>query len=266
MIDAHTHLNSPALFSNRKEYLLEFEKKWGTGLINVWADDDYNKNALVINREYNGDCFVKCTIWFSPHEILAGKIEYDNMDNKIKELKNLYLENKNHVVALWEIGIDTHFDDWVSLELQKKLFKKQCDLANELKLPLVIHSRDDFDSTMEVLQNYQDLKIYFHCRGYGPEEIKKLQYSQLKNYWIWFCGNITYPKAQNIKESLMMCDIKNILLETDAPYLSPQNLRWKTNYPANITYIYDFVAKMIGVSKDELIEKINNNFKTLYQN
>lgn len=265
MIDAHTHLNSPALFPNRKQNVLEFEKIGGTGLINVWADDEYNKNWLMISKEYSGSCFVKCTIWFSPHEVLANNITYDNIDNKFFELKKIYLENKNHIVAIWEIWIDTHFDAWATLELQKKLFKMQCELAKELNLPIVIHSRDDFDSTMEVLENFKELKIYFHCRWYGAEEIKKLKDYKLKNYWIWFSWNITYPKAINIRESLLACDIDSILIETDAPYLSPQVVRGGTNYPKNIKYIYEFVANELKLNVNELIQKVEINFNNLYK-
>ncbi len=265
MIDSHTHLNSPALFPNRKEHILDFEKNWGTGLINVWADENYNKNGLVISRKYHGNVFVKCTIGYSPHEILAKNIDDKNIENKFVELKKLYLENKDHIVAIWEIWIDTHFDNWDSLKLQKKLFKMQCELAKELNLPIIIHSRDDFDSTMEVLENFKELKIYFHCRWYGPDEIKKLQNYKLKNYWIWFSWNITYPKAWNIRESLLICDLDNILIETDAPYLSPQVVRGQTNYPKHIRYIYQFAANELKLNINELIQKVEKNFKTLYK-
>ncbi len=265
MIDAHTHLNSPALFLNRKKHILDFEKIWGTGLVNVWADEKYNQNGLIISKEYDGNVFVKCTIGYSPHEVLANKVSDDNIDNNIDKLKILYLENKNHIVAIWEIWIDTHFDSWSSLVLQKKLFKMQCELAKELWLPIVIHSRDDFDSTMEILEKFKELKIYFHCRWYGPDEIKKLKNCGLKNYRVGFCGNITYPKAQNIRDSLLACDIENILIETDAPYLSPQNLRGESNHPTNIKYTYEFISNEMKISTGNLKSKIENNFKKLYQ-
>jgi TatD DNase family protein len=137
-------------------------------------------------------------------------------------------------------------------------------LAKEFWLPIVIHSRDDFDTTMEVLENFKELKIYFHCRWYGPKEIEKVQ-NNFNNIWIGFCGNITYPKAQNIRDSLLACDIDNILVETDAPYLSPQNLRGETNSPANIMYTYKFISNEIKLDIDYLISKIENNFKKLYQ-
>lgn len=264
MIDAHTHLNSPILYARRKEYILEFKKKWGRAIVNAWADREYNDNGIQISNDYIWDVYVKCTIWLHPYEVVIWNVNEENIDNEINNLKKLYIDNKKQIVAIWEAGIDVHYDGDINLKLQKKLFKMQCELASELWLPIIIHSRNDFDSTMEVLKNYKNLKIYFHCRGYGPKEIDILK-KGFENIWIGFCGNISYPKAQNIRDSLMACDIKNILLETDAPYLSPQEIRGETNYPANVRYIYDFVSKELNVDKSILIEEIKQNFNSLYK-
>ncbi|HOQ79378.1 MAG TPA: TatD family hydrolase, partial [Candidatus Absconditabacterales bacterium] len=245
-IDSHTHLNSPTLFENRKKHILDFEKIGGQALVNIGADEEYNKNGITISKEYSGDSFIKCTVGLHPYEVVVGNINENNIEQKLNELEKLYLENKDHIVAIGEAGIDTHYEGDINLELQKELFKKQCDLAEKIQAPIIIHSRNDFDSTIEILQNYKKLKICFHCRGYGSEEIEKLKNYNLENYWIGFCGNVTYPKAQNIRDSLKICNLENILIETDAPYLSPQELRGQTNYPQNIQYIYDFIAKELN--------------------
>lgn len=265
MIDAHTHLNSPLLYPRWKDHVLVFQNNAWKAIINVWADAEYNKNWIQISRDYIWDIYMKCTVWFHPYEVVIWNITEKNIKDEINNLRNLYLENKEHIVAIWEAGIDIHYDWNINLELQKKLFQMQCELAKELKLPIVIHSRNDFDSTMDVLKEYKKLKIYFHCRWYGPKEIKKLKDFKQKNLWIWFCGNISYPKAQNIRDSLLACGIENILLETDAPYLSPQEFRWETNYPVNVKYIYDFTAKELNIDKPILAKNIELNFKNLYK-
>jgi len=264
-IDSHTHLNSPTLFENRKKHILDFEKIWWQALVNIWADEEYNKNGITISKEYSWDSFIKCTVWLHPYEVVVGNINENNIEQKLNELEKLYLENKDHIVAIWEAGIDTHYEWDINLELQKELFKKQCDLAEKIQAPIIIHSRNDFDSTIEILQNYKKLKICFHCRWYGSEEIEKLKNYNLENYWIWFCGNVTYPKAQNIRDSLKICNLENILIETDAPYLSPQELRWQTNYPQNIQYIYDFIAKELNIDTKNLKKQIKKNFYSLYK-
>ena len=88
----------------------------------------------------------------------------------------MYEENKEYIVAIGECGIDTYYpgsED--SLELQKKLFVAQCDLAKELDLPLMVHIRKNFASAFEILQKYRDLTVYIHCRSFNPEEVKRLQ-------------------------------------------------------------------------------------------
>ena len=266
MIDAHTHLNAPDLFLERQKHINDFEKIGGTKLVNVWADHEYNRNWLIISKTNHSNCLVNCTIGFHPYEIVIGNINENNIKKEIDTLKSMYLANKEYIIAIWEIGIDSHYNWDTNLVLQKQLFKMQCELAKELNLPVIIHSRDDFDSTMEVLENFRELKIYFHCRWYGPEEVKNLQNYKLKDYWIWFSGNVSYPKANNIRESLMICDIEKILIETDAPYLSPQKIRSKINAPVNIKYIYDFVSNTLKIDLHILKNQIEKNFDKLYYN
>ncbi|NOZ44886.1 MAG: TatD family deoxyribonuclease, partial [bacterium] len=131
------------------------------------------------------------------------------------------------------------------------------------KLPLVIHSRDAFEETMEVLISYTDLEIYFHCWGYDEAEIIKIQESFPK-LWIGFCGNISYKNAESLRRSLKQLDLKHLVLETDSPYLSPQVVRGERNQPANIRYIYSFVSKELGIAEDELAKRVNKNFLDLY--
>lgn len=271
-IDTHTHLNTEKLFKDWHKHIEDFEKIWWKILINAGADDEYNKNWIIIakehakkdiNNEINNKCIVKATIWFHPYEAICGNITSDNLENKIEELKKQYIENKEYIVAIWECGIDTHYEEDLNMELQKKLFTAQLELAKDFNLPIVIHSREDFETTIEILKKYKELKIYIHCRWYWPNEIKIVQ-DMFPKLRIWFDGNISYPKAQNIRDSLNSIDLDKILLETDAPYLTPQVKRWETNYPANVKYIYDFVDKQLDIKKDELSKIIEKNCKNLY--
>lgn len=179
-------------------------------------------------------------------------------------LKALYEKENTDIVAIGECGIDVHYPDGSeNIELQKELFRRQCSLARELRLPIVIHSRDDFASTLEVIREYRDQKIYFHCYGYGAEEIRTLQetFSQL---WVGFCGNLTYPKAENLREAIRVCKPENIVLETDAPYLSPQEVRGKTNEPAYVKHIYQYAAEFMKQPLTKFSQGIMENVKRLY--
>jgi TatD DNase family protein len=105
------------------------------------------------------------------------------MQQKMQDLKAMYSENKEYIVGIGETGIDLHYANTPEiLDLQKKLFQLHADLAQELNLPIIIHSRDAWHETLDVLKTYKDLTIYFHCRGYGPDEITYLQNTFPKLY------------------------------------------------------------------------------------
>lgn len=180
-------------------------------------------------------------------------------------LKDLCLANLQYVVAVGETGIDVHYPNGLeTLETQKQLFIQHCNLARELKLPLVVHSRDAFNETFEILKNYTDLTIYFHCRGYGPREFEILN-SKFEKLFVGFCGNVTYKKAEELRESLKIISLTQLLLETDAPYLTPQIVRGEDNHPANVKYIYDFVADFLKITPEALSQQIEANFHSVYK-
>lgn len=265
--DTHTHLNDEKLYANRRTHLLHFIDIWWKWLVNVWVDEKRNERAIEIARVANQekiDCRVKATIGYHPSEVCFGNITRENIDVKIDSLRTLYEENKEYIVAIGECGIDTHYPDGSdNIELQKELFRRQCEFAKEVWLPIVIHSRDDFASTLEVIEEFADQRIYFHCYGYGADEIKILR-GKMKRLWIGFCGNVTYPKAQPLRDALLACDMSNIVFETDAPYLSPQKVRWEMNEPAHVKYIYEFVSELKEIDLQELWEKITENVRALY--
>lgn len=223
--DSHTHLNQEQLFPKRKDLLASFIQAEGKGLVNAGANASYNEKGILIAQESQKlfpDCWVKCCLGFHPCDVeqLEGSPEA-----ALAQLKSQILAHREEVVAIGECGIDLHYDqEGTTLPLQRQIFESQCRLARELNLPIVIHSRDAFDQTFEILKAFSDLKIYFHCRGYGEAELQRL----LENFphlFIGFCGNISYPKAENLRISLKATPKEKILIETDAPYLSPQTFR-----------------------------------------
>ena len=277
LYDAHTHLNGAELYPQREHYLDQFVEAGGAGLINSWASDDYNlkwieiaKSALNVKRWTWDVCFVKATIGYHPDVCLHGEITEQNIQQKIAELKSLYEQNKDVIVAVGECGIDTYYP-WTeeTLPLQKKLFTMQCDLAKELGLPLMIHIRKDFEAGLEILKKYRDMTIHFHCRSFWPKEIETLHstlWTLNFKIFIWFCWNVTYKNAQNLRDSLHAVPLNQLLLETDAPWLSPQAVSGTINQPANVKYIYEFVAQELAISLDELAQQIGETMQKLYSN
>lgn len=263
--DFHTHLNSDQLYPDREKHLQDFVDVWGVWLVNIWVGHERNLRALEIAKKHSTSCKVWTTIWVHPGEIWYNHtIQHSSeIDDEIIRLEKLYKDNKEHIVALWEIGIDAHRDrDDKIQSLQVELFEKQCQLASTLELPVVIHSRDNIALTLEVLKRYSHLKIYLHCRGYTPENVQQT-YDSLPNLWIGFCGNLTYPKADLLRDSFQKCldlDIR-IVLETDAPYLAPQAIRWQQNTPASLRHLYDRVLEHYW---DHSISKQSSYFESLY--
>jgi len=174
-----------------------------------------------MTKEKYKDIFVSACVGLHPLEVCERG---ESALQDISFIKELYLSNKSYVVAWGECGLDYHYDVNLHKDVQKNAFAMQCDLAVELNLPIVIHSRDAWKDTWDIIKNYKDHKIYFHCWGYGADEIK-LARSVLNNLWVGFCGNITYPKSDYLRDALIAMDGGNILMETDAPYLSPQSKR-----------------------------------------
>ena len=263
IIDAHTHLNTDQLFWDYKKYLENFEKIWWKIVVNAWANNEYNEKWIQIDKETIKDfpkLTVKTAIWRHPCDIPHNE---SNFLPLLDELGNLYEENRDYIVAIWECGIDLHFSENPTVEVQQNAFKLQAELARKLNLPLMIHSRDGFRETMEVLKDFSDLKIYFHARGYGPDELEECE-KTFPNLRIGCTNVIEYPSAEKIRESVWHIKTAKILTETDAPFLPPQTMRGQQNEPAYVTYVYEKLCKISVIDQLELEKIIENNTKELY--
>lgn len=168
------------------------------------------------------------------------------------------------IVAVGECGIDLHYENAEkTLQTQQAVLAEHGRLAMGYGLPMVVHSRDAFVETMDVLMEFPDLTVYMHCWGYGPEEVEEFL-KRCPHGYIGFCGNITYPKADQLRASLQVVPMDRLVLETDAPYLTPQTVRGQKNRPALITHTYDFVAAELDMEADILKRQVTKNFYRLY--
>lgn len=246
--------------------------------MNFWASESYNIQGIEIAKEVERskikderykNIVVKATLGWHPLECVDGTILAEDIPARMKQLRDLYSENKEHIVAIGETWIDVHYPNGPeTLETQKKLFIEHCKLAKELNLPLVVHSRDAFQETMQILRHFPRMTVYFHCRGYWPQEIEALRRmgeSKWRNLFIWFCGNITYKKADDLRESIKLVPLDQLLLETDAPYLTPQEVRGETNQPAYVKYIYQYVAALDDIPLAGIEDQLEKNFVELYR-
>jgi TatD DNase family protein len=277
LIDAHTHLNSDELFPSWKEHLQSFIDVWWTALLNVWVDQERNRRWLLIAQQsvafFGDQCLVKATLWWHPSLVSYWTIRsQEHIEIFIKQLEEDLKAHSNYVVAIGECGIDAHYPGWWKehLQLQQTLFYEQAALAVKYALPVVIHSRDAFPETIEVLQAFPDLPVYMHCWWYGVHELEQL----IKTFHllrVWFCGNTTYPKAIALRESLdflvhhdnFLQNTCWLLLETDAPWLTVQEKRGQLNRPSYIPSLYSFVAQHLWWTIEQLTQRIEHDFTRL---
>ncbi len=267
MFDTHTHLNDDKLFPDRQKHMQDFINVGWNGLVNIAVNAERAERAVHIARTAVSqfpDTIVLASVGIHPSEACFGEVTSSNLEDTIATMKKIYYNNTDIICAIGECGIDMHYP-WsiASIEVQKDLLARQCQFAQETWLPVVIHSRDGFQETIDVLQKFPWLKMVFHCFWYGKTEVEYLL-THFPNIYFWFDGNISYPKAEALREACLITPLEKILLETDAPYLAPQWLRWTTNTPTNVKFVYEFVAQLKWIEYSECEKKIDENVKEFY--
>ncbi|MDQ5817777.1 MAG: TatD family hydrolase, partial [Actinomycetota bacterium] len=156
------------------------------------------------------------------------------------------------------VGLD-YYRGYSSGEVQKALFEDVISLANDTRLPLVIHSRHAFADTMALLGSARVL-VVLHCFEGGDREVRE---ARERGYYIGIAGNITYKNSETARV-LRLIDHERLLLETDAPYLSPQPVRGKKNAPKNVIHTARFVAERLGLEEDELATLTTRNARNFF--
>lgn len=157
--------------------------------------------------------------------------------------------------AIGECGFDRHWN-YGTIEKQRELFLREIELSKELDLALIVHSRDADEDLISLLSHFGERTI-MHSFSSGVDTAKKLLD---RNVYLSFSGNVTYKANQHIRESAEFCPLDRILFETDAPYLSPVPMRGRPNTPQYTEYTLEFLSKIKGVDKEELRERVKENF------
>src|ERR671914_2792740 len=162
------------------------------------------------------------------------------------------------VVALGEVGLD-YYRGYTSSGAQQALFEDVISLANDTRLPLVIHSRASFADTLALLGSAR-VPVVLHCFEGGDREVRE---ARERGYYVGLAGNVTYRDSETAGV-LRLMDEERLLVETDAPYLSPHPVRGKTNVPGNVVHVASFVAERLGVEDEELATLTTRNARNLF--
>lgn len=249
MIDTHCHIND-TMFNGETEqiinnYLLNGIEK----VICVGCCLQSSKTAIELSKNYQS---VYCAVGVHPSDC-------NSYDEQV--LENFLKAKNNKLVAIGEIGLDYYYGKQ-DKEKQKQVFDSQIKLAKKYNLPIIIHCRDAYQDTLEILKNNQPLnKVVMHCYSGSLEYANELLKMGIK---FSFTGTVTYKNAKNVQNVALNLPLDSFFFETDSPYLSPNPYRGKRNEPANVKEIYKFVADLRGISIQEMELIADTNAKKFF--
>lgn len=260
LIDTHAHLNFPDYKRDLDEVINRSVRNGVTKIICVSSNIGDSQKAIEIAQKYPG-------VVYAAVGIHPQKTDLANNDSPKEQIKKLAKSAKQkEVVAIGECGLDYSSippgEAERSKEEQFSLFKSQLELAQKLKLPVIIHSRKALNDVFSIIN--QQLAIsnlcgVFHCYSGGKSDIKRVK--EL-GFYFGVDGNLTYDAGlQNVVREIA---IEKVVLETDAPFLSPEPFRGLRNTPENVKIIAEFLAKLKGENLERVVQVTTQNAKRLF--
>ncbi len=257
LIDSHCHIDGEQFDEDRDSVIQNALKAGVKAMLNVGTgspkEDSFEKTVELAEK----NTCVYASVGIHPHDA----IEYS--DSVEQRLINLTKSNEK-VIAWGEIGLDFYYDHSPH-EVQIEVFRKQIQVARDLKLPIIIHSRDANKETIEILTeecSHEDFRGgIMHCFGGTPEMATELMGI---GFLISFAGNVTFKKAENLRDAARVVPLEKLLVETDCPYLTPVPYRGKRNEPARIVETARFLAEFYGIEFEILAEQTTQNFTDFF--
>jgi TatD DNase family protein len=238
MIDTHCHLTDPRLASQLEDVLSRGRAAGVTRFITIGTGLADDEAAIALCR---GRPDVRCAIGVHPnysHEAAVSDLP------RLREL-----QRDPSVLALGEMGLDYHHH-FAPIAQQYRIFEPQLQLATELSRPVVIHCREATDDCLAVMRQFPSIRAVFHCFTGSPDEARKILDA---GHWLGFTGAITFKKNDALRKAVALTPPDRMLVETDAPYLTPEPHRaQKTNEPAMVVHVAATVARVKGMSVEEV--------------
>ena len=250
IIDTHAHYDHKQFDEDRNELLENLPSKGIEYVINVGSDMKSTAASVKLAEKYT---HIYTSVGVHPH-YASVFIDTTNLDS----LRDLAKSNK--VVAYGEIGLD-FFHNFSPPDMQREWFKKQLDLACELGMPVIIHSRDANDEVFGIIKSSPARKGVIH--SFSGNAALAIRYIEL-GFHIGIGGVVTFKKADVLKEVCKQIPISKMLLETDCPYLAPHPYRGKRNDSTKLTLVAQEIADIKGVSAEEVCAATTKNAKNLF--
>ena len=251
LVDSHAHLQWASFDRDREEAVSRAREVGVKYIVNIGFDVDGSRKAVELAELCEG---LYATVGIHPHN--ASQFN----DDVLEELRTLSGHTK--VVAIGEIGLD-YYRNLSPRTAQKKAFEAQLGLAEELGLPVVVHDRDAHRDVLETLSRFEGrVEGVMHCFSGSRELAERYLRS---DFYISFAGPVTFPNARRLQAIAKWTNLDKILLETDSPWLAPHEKRGKRNEPAFLPFTAEKIAKLKGISVDELGEATTRNAKEIFQ-
>lgn len=253
LIDTHCHLTDEKITDVKKT--IEEARDAGVEMMFVQPTDIEDSKRVVAVAEQEG---LYAVVGVQP-EFLDTVADVETMIYEMEEI----IGKSKRVIGVGEIGLDFYWDkEKKTKEKQIKVITAQMELAVRLKLPVVIHMRDAEEEMTEILNKLDKIpRGEFHCFA-GSEEF--LKFILEKGFYVGVAGNITFKSAHELRRILHLVPLNRLLLETDAPYLSPEPVRGTVNTPRNVKIIAKFVADELGLDAQKFIDQTGKNALCLY--
>lgn len=247
LVDTHCHIYGESYKDDLEEVLKRSQENLEF-IVNIGYDLLSSEIAVELAEKYE---FAYATVGVHPTDISGYT---DEVEEKLKELA----KNKK-VVAIGEIGLDYY---WMKdeKEVQAKYFRKQMDIARALRKPAVIHTRDAMEDTVNILNEYKDVKGILHCYPGSHETAKTL----MDRYYFGVAGVVTFKNNVKTKEFVEKMPLERLLIETDSPYLTPVPYRGKRNEPSYVEFVAKEIAEIKGITLEEVITVTTENAKKIY--
>ena len=250
LFDTHAHYDSRQFDADRDEVLSGLPGR-GVGLVvNPGCDLPSSRKAVEIARQYP---FVYAAVGIHPED--CGDWE----ESQLEELRQLTADPK--VVAIGEIGLDYYWKENPPRELQKEVFRRQLELAQSLRLPVIVHDRDAHGDCMDLVRDYPQVTGVFHCFSGSAEMARELV---ARGWMISFTGVLTYQNARKAVEAVQAVPIERIMIETDSPYMAPVPFRGKRCDSGLVRYTCERLAEIKGISPEECAEITLANGKKFF--
>ena len=250
IFDSHAHYDSSQFQEDREELLNSMQENGVGTILNSGASWKSVTEVVELAEKYP---FLYAAVGIHPDEV--GDLNEERFEFLKKQCQH------EKVVAVGEIGLDYYWDN-ESHEVQKKWFVKQLELARELDLPVIIHSRDAAEDTLNIMREHgKGLRGVIHCFSYSKELAE--EYIKM-GFHIGIGGVVTFKNGKKLKEIAASIPLGRILLETDCPYLAPEPHRGKRNSSLYVPHIAQEIADLRGITYEEVVAQTEKNAKELF--